>query len=275
MQPHAHSSLKWIRTRSFYISLYSLSRISLAQPSSSMPYTVIALLFLFTHPSTPPISPDNIVYSIVVVVFSWLVIELHLPIQPSPLFLLPQDFVLPLAVLVWRSVSRIFLPVITFFLPALTLSFFLLSLSLSGLALPFDLAALPAPMESRVGLLFLSTMLSLLLWCSLTMPVLLYPFIASESVVAASLWDRYSKPVGLEARRVFAHAVALRAGPTSFPAPLNLVQLLAVRLPTCLLRVAGRRDLSSRIGVVEQVIWTALVAPLAVTVAGLWGWGLW
>ncbi|GBE78265.1 hypothetical protein SCP_0111480 [Sparassis crispa] len=259
--------------REALLMIYSGARLLQTWSLGTCPFLLVLLVFLYCLPSVP--FPDGLAYSVLLFAFSWNVIELHIPRAPSPIFLFPFPRILPLAVLIWQGISRIFFPVVMFFLPALLLSLFLLSTSLSDIfshLLTVD-SLDPAPMETRVAFISLFAVIFSLLLCSIIMLVLVYPSLPLDTQ-AHSPWDQYSKPVGLEARRALVRIVVAYCAPYAFPAPFNLVELLTVRLPVSLATVLGWKEVAMRFEVVERVFWRMTIGPIAAMVAGGWVWGL-
>lgn len=253
--------------------LYSTSKVSQAWSLSTIPFLLVLLAFIVCLPSVP--FPDDFAYSVLLLAFSWNIVELHLPRNPGPLYFLPFDYILPLAVLIWHGILRIFFPVITFFLPALILSIFLLSTSLSDM-FPnvFTLAHYgPAPMETRIAFLSLFCVMLLLLLSSLIMLVLVYPSL-SANTLQPNMWDRYSKLVGLDARRAFIRAVTAYSVPYSFPPPFNLLYSIIVGLPVSLMMLAQGKGGDQRLHLVQRILWRVTIVPIAMVVAGFWLWGL-
>ena len=260
--------------RGIMINLYSLSRLCRPWSSATLPLALVLLTFLVSFPSTP--LPDSFSYTVLLMAFSWQIIVLHLPVHPSPLFLVPPDHSLPLAVLVWRGISRTFVPVVAFFVPGMLISLFLLSLSLSDIFpwLYADAVGHASPMETRVIFLSLFTVIFLFLACALGSSVLVHPFFAPTEGPAPLSWDRYSRSVGLEARQAFVRAVATYAAPYYFPAPLNLLQVLLVQLPRAIDALAGQKSYANAIGTVEKGLWRLMVAPFTFVLSAFWLWNL-
>lgn len=256
--------------RSYSLLIYSFSRLFRSWSGAIWPFVVVFLSFVASYPSFP--LANSSAYAALLVAFAGHVVLLHTPVHPGPLFLLPPDQILPLAVLVWRGLSRLFVPVVAFFIPGLVLSLLLLATSLQQ---PFSLTFLnsASPMEARSVFFSLFIVLFLFLCCALAFSVLVQPFISSTESTAP--WDRYSKSVGLEARQAFVRVVATYAGPYHFPAPLNLPHVLLVQVPRGLRVLAGCGTPSSNlIDLVERVLWRVTVAPLTFVVAAFWLWHL-
>ncbi|KAH9946678.1 RNI-like protein [Amylocystis lapponica] len=214
--------------REGFLVLYSAASTARQFSLSATPFILTLLAFLSCLPTVP--FPENIAYSVLLFSFSWHALELHLPIHTSP--------VLPLAVLIWHGISRVFLPVVAFFLPALLLSLFLLSTSLS------DMTSLnPAPMETRVAFLTLFSITFLLLLSSLVMLVLVYPSL-SANPVPLSPWDRYST--------AFMRTVVAYSSPYVFPPPFNLI-------PGLVLSSLGQKEQLERLHTLEGILWRIVV----------------
>ncbi|KZT74684.1 hypothetical protein DAEQUDRAFT_659131, partial [Daedalea quercina L-15889] len=239
--------------------IYSIARLYKRPAFSEIPH--ILVLGAFTSHLPEVIYPDDVAFGVLLFAFSWMVIDLHLPWSTSPLHLIPAELILPRSVLISHGVSRIFIPVVAFFLPALLLSLFLLSTSLADIIPAVVLASLtPAPLESRVAFLTLFAVLFLTMICSLTMLVTVYPSFVSQN--PTDPWDRCSRPIGLEARRFFIRTVVRYSVPYTFPAPSNLLQLV-IRLPEMLLSLIRDRGSSPAISALrlpERIVWRMTVA---------------
>lgn len=258
--------------REWMMILYALAKLYDRPRFSILPHVLVFGSFVVHLPRVP--HPEDFAFGILLFAFSWMVVDLHLPWSTSPLHLVPAELILPRSVLILHGVSRVFLPVVTFFLPALLLSLFLLSTSLADL-FPNSVAIVlaPAPMESRIAFLSLFAVLFLLMICSLIMLITVYPTFASKAML--SPWDKYSRPIGLEARRFYIRTVVQYSDPYFFPAPFNALRLL-IRLPEMVATVFGDRGSASRvpaIRLVERVVWRVTIAPLAVVFGAIWLWG--
>ncbi|KAI0757063.1 hypothetical protein C8Q80DRAFT_75694 [Daedaleopsis nitida] len=274
MDPPLQTELSTSDNRVALIALYSLSRLLRPWSSTALPFGLSFLAFVLTFPSVP--LPDTSAYTALLLAFSWQVILLHLPVHPSPLFLLAPDQILPLAVLVWRGLARTFIPVIAFFIPGLLISLSLLSISLSDkfLHLTTTSTFTASPIESRVIFLSLFAIIFIFLCCALGFSVLVHPFLAPAEDSPPMLWDRYSKLVGKEARQTFARVTAAYAIPYYFPAPLNLLQLLLVQAPRRVAALFHWKAGMKPIGAVERVLWRISVAPFTFIIAAFWLWHL-
>ena len=247
---------------------YALTKLYDRPKPSMLPHVLVLGSFVAYLPWLP--HPDDFAFGVLLFAFCWMVIDLHLPWSTSPLHLVPAELILPRSVLILHGVSRVFLPVVTFFLPALLLSLFLLSTSLADL---FPNTLTPAPMESRIAFLSLLAVLFLLMICSLIMLIIVYPTFASHPL--PSPWDQCSRPIGLEARRFYIRTIVQYSDPYFFPAPFSVFRLL-IRLPEMVsvpFRDRGGAYRIPAIHLVERVVWRVTVAPLAAVFGVFWLWG--
>lgn len=204
--------------RTVTIVLYCLTRILQGWTLTQAPYFIVALAFLSSLPSTP--LPNDISYDGILIALSLHILQLHLPYPPSPLHLFPFRQVLPLSLLIWNGVAKIYLPVLALFLPALLLVLVLLSLSLTDAIVTATTVA--SPLEARTAFVLLLLILLFLLIFSVGMLILVYPFI-SANTPPSSPWDKYSIPLGLEARRAFVlTVVAYAVLPSTISRPLKI-----------------------------------------------------
>ncbi|OCH96475.1 hypothetical protein OBBRIDRAFT_743150 [Obba rivulosa] len=248
--------------------LYSGSRLLKTWSLRSVPFFLVLLAFLNHIPSVP--SPDDLAYHVLLYAFSWHVIELHLPLTPTPLVYLPFHQTLPLAVLIWHGISRIFLPVIAFFLPAMLVSLAILSLSMRDiLDIGFITTYAPAPMQARTAFVALFCVTLLLLLSSLVILVLTYPSFSLHP--SMDPWDRYSKSVGLQARIALVRVVSIYVGPYIFPCPMNILQF-ALRIPHMVAMLMGKAALAHKVSAAERTVWRLAVGPLMLIVAAPWLW---
>ncbi|KAI0793438.1 hypothetical protein C8Q75DRAFT_750195 [Abortiporus biennis] len=267
--------------REYILLVYSFAQLTRIKniTFSTIPFLLTFLALLSCLPSVP--YPQDYAYDVILLALSLDVLRLHLPFAPSPLFLLPPSNALPLSVLIWHGCSKIFFPVLVFFLPATLLAFFLLSTSLSGILLQtattqivsFD-AMNPSPLEARTAFLLLLAVLVILLICSLLMLVLVYPAINSSNHHHHTIqhWDRYSWSIGLEARQRFIQAVVKYGTPYVFPPPFNLLQLFT-QIPIWIFNKLGKQSLASNIRTFEMWLWLVVVMPMSVLISSVWAWG--
>lgn len=258
--------------REYLIVLYAASQLFRPWGLVNTPYILVFLAFLSCLPSVP--FPQDYAYSVLLAALCLDILQLHFPIYPTPILLLPPNQALPLSVLIAHGTFKIFLPVILFFLPAILLASFLLSISLSDTFLPiFTLTTLePSPLEARMAFLSLLTITFILLICSLAMLILVYPTLSSQG--PQNSWDRYSKSIGLDARRRFASTVVTYSEPHFFPPPLHVIRVVFLAPSLVLPRLPRWKDWQPWLNGLEAVLWRILVLPGALVVAGFWGWGL-
>lgn len=255
------------------LALASLARAWTSRTLSSL---VVVLSFLFSLPSVP--LPDETSFLALHFAFILQILTIHLPSPFSPLLLAPANFSLPLMVFIRHSISRIFSPIVLFFVPVLVFATFLLSLSLADPTPNIILATThlgPSPIQTRVASLILFVVVALLLLLSLamgsaTLPSLLHADMPHTS--HARRWDRYSQRVGLDARRVFLHSGVWYSRPRYFPPPFNLLQTLFIRGPVMLLILLGYRRPFSRLQAAETALWRVTVGPVIMVSAGFWLW---
>ncbi|KAI0348603.1 hypothetical protein BDW22DRAFT_1350839 [Trametopsis cervina] len=251
--------------------VYSLSQALRQWSILSVPYWLAFSAALLSGTSTMLF--QDIGYSLLLCALSIQILQLHLTFSPSPMFLFPAAYTLPLATVLWHGVSRIFFPVTVFFLPALLLTIFLLSVSL-GDVLPFLSTAsnVASPLEMRSALAILFVILFALLICSLVILILVYPSTSSRSP-PVSAWDRYSDSIGENARRVFARSVVFYSSPYLFLPPFNLLHILFVRLPGLISSTFCKHS-RAEAWTLERVLWRLTVGVLACLVSCLWNFNM-
>ncbi|KAJ3553179.1 hypothetical protein NM688_g3753 [Phlebia brevispora] len=240
--------------RAILLVIYSFARLCQTWSIFTAPFVLLLVAFLSALPFAP--SSEDTSYSVILLSLSLHVLQLQLPYPPGPLHLFPPDQALPVAILIWHGVSRVFFPVVIFFLPGLMLALFLLSTSLSDtLFQPFVLLTLhPSPMEARTVFLVLFALLFILLLCSLLVLALIYPSV-TFGPPAISVWDRYSRSIGVEARRNFARTVIMYSNAYRFIPPFNILEFMLSQFPALLLRLTGRKRAESWPIGPRQILW--------------------
>lgn len=256
--------------------------VLLARPLTwkSAPALMVLLAILFTLPATP--LPEDSGFMLLYLALVVQTLLLHFPLPPSPLFLLPPHETLPLSLLLTHSMSRLFFPTLVFFIPALLLSTTLLSLSLIDTTFQLTLFSMTdaSPMQTRTAFLLFGALVFILFFLSLVVGAAKFPVLSTtdeSNSPNGTRWDRFSKRIGLDARRAFVSSL-LRYNPKDsyyFPPPLNILQVLFIRLPGLMLFVFRGSKPSPILKTVERALWRATVGPIACIVAGLWLWGLW
>lgn len=194
---------------------------------STVPLFLVFLAFASSFPYTLTVGDG--LFTLLLWALVLQVAQLHYPSPPSPLFLFVPRQVLPLTVLLWRSISRAILPSIAFFLPAFVASIILLSLSLDGPLpslreiLPSVASSNPTPINVRFTFfILLAHVVCLMVALSLLLSVSLW------HSPALSPWDRYSEGIGIASRIKFYHIVRIYTDLYYFPPPLNLYYTMLV-----------------------------------------------
>ncbi|EGN97214.1 hypothetical protein SERLA73DRAFT_183873 [Serpula lacrymans var. lacrymans S7.3] len=262
--------------REVFLTIMSAALLFRSPSIRTIPSLLIFLAFILTLPSVP--SPGDSSFAIMQMAFiSHVLLLLHSSEIPSPLFLCFIKQSLPMATLLFHGLTRIFFPFVLFYLPALIISTFLLSISLADtfFAGYTTLSFQPTPVDTRFAFFCLFILEPLLLIASLGMAAATFHSSASSANDLKG-WDRYSKPIGLTARRSLLRAARSYAAPYTFPPPLNLVHILAIRLPRVMLYLFGQEHsvVYAAMGWMERWLWGSCVGTLAVLVSGLWLWGL-
>jgi hypothetical protein len=164
------------------------------------------------------------------------------------------------------------IPIVFFFLPVLLLAALLLSLSLADATLhmlPMVTSDSP-PIQTRTFFLILFAVAALFLLLCIIMGAAKFPSLSVTDKSAAPhghIWDRYSRPVGLDARRAFVRALVQYSNPYYFPPPLSLLHWCFVRL----LYLIGPSPYLEAVG---RIIWRITVGPVVGVVAGIWLWNV-
>jgi hypothetical protein len=273
------SDTRHLGARVTVLAVYALSNMVSYRSLRTLTFFLVFVAYLLRFPGFP--NPGDATFDLLLMGFVLNVIFLHMPAPATPIFLFSADTVLPLVTVLWSSVTHTLVPVLGFFLPAIFLSANLLSVSLADVFLQLfagvqetrTAAAAAAPVETRAAFLALFFVLIFLFISSTVTMVLASPANSLQHTQAAQ-WDRYGVVVGLEARRLFARAVAAylttASGRSPFPAPFNLLPLLLVRIPLSPARLFAARGTEAICVKVERVIWLLTVAPLAAVVNALW-----
>lgn len=127
------------------------------------------------------------------------------------------------------------------------------------------------PLLTRQAFAVLWAIVVYLICVSIGLLVLFSASLLSLSNRPSNPWDRFSRPVGLQARRIFIFTVAMYNTPYFFPPPFNLIQLIFIRLPVIALHLAGQKEpLFMR--VVESMLWRCTVGFISGPLTGFWLW---
>ncbi|OJA12055.1 hypothetical protein AZE42_06697 [Rhizopogon vesiculosus] len=252
------------------IFLTFMSAASLARRLSihALPAALVFLAFKFTLPSVP--LPGNTSFSVLHIAFLLQLILLHLPTSPSLPVAINPKHAIPLSTVLLHGATSLLMPVIFFFLPALLLATFLVSASLADTFLLVLPKHLDVPIDSRFSFFVLFITMIVLLLGALGITSAMFPTLASSSA-STSKWDRYSREIGLRARRTFVEAL-IQYEDYRFPVPFNVLQLL-VRVPCVALSLLGH-PVTPYMELMERVVWRVSVGLVGAVVSGVWLWGL-
>ncbi|KAF9015344.1 hypothetical protein BDQ17DRAFT_1340891 [Cyathus striatus] len=248
---HTSSTQQGFGLREYLLTIFALSLItswSIARIAG--PLLVILCLGL-SFPN--PIYPDTNLFGILLFSLLLSLCQLHFTYPPTPLLLFSSIYSFPLAVFIRRTGI--------FFAPIFLFLMFLLSYSMTDTFPPIWTDTLlricvgPAPMQTRTAL-FCAVLVLLVTWGFVIM-----------SLYSDDRWLRFSRPVGVEAQHSFFKCVTLYTRPYVFPAPLNLLAAVTVKIPIHL-RVFFGFNLSV-LSTVERVLWRITVGPFTMVLAGL------
>ncbi|KAJ3855743.1 hypothetical protein EV368DRAFT_79375 [Lentinula lateritia] len=248
--------LEYIEYREVLLIVLSIAAI-LHSWTASMPFTLTLAAFLLNLPSAP--LPSESSFNILLLSLVLLVIQLHLPLCPSPFLLIRPERCLPLAALIVHSVFGPIMKILLLFLPVLLLSVLFLSYALSDVFLVSSLVLVPAPMPTRELFFTLaaSTFIIILLSVLVLVPI-------SVSYVRGSSWDQYSTSNGQVARAQFYRSVVRYSKPYPFPPPFNILYFVFISVPA---QVLPYFDISnSFLFSLEKILWRAIVGPFVVIV---------
>ncbi|KLO13761.1 hypothetical protein SCHPADRAFT_940089 [Schizopora paradoxa] len=277
LDPAGYSNIRHadnVDPRSVLLLIYSVSRLLTAQWKQNIHFALTALSLMASKNLSPRM--DDSTYILFLLSLSLNIVQLQLPVLPSPIFLIPSFRTLPISCILYTIISQIFIPALLFFLPVLLLVSVLLSLSLSDVFLLLQPQSFvgPAPENARFAFVMLGSLILALFSCLITCMVLASPTI-SQPRRAVLTWDAYGTKVGLAARRTFFGAVHHYSRPYPFPAPLNILEILFVAIPCNTLRALKREKSANHLEyTLKRVLWTSLVFPLATCAASVWLWGL-
>lgn len=174
------------------------------------------------------------------------IVELHLARYPSPVYLMPIELCLPLAVHIRRKLAQGLIPVVLYLFPVFIFSAYLLSLSVADTF--YQIQSLPAPMETRIAYLIFSGLVAILaMTCIALLTLLEYPNSAPDR------WDRYSHSGGHEARISWFRTILVYSDPNVFPSPFTFLHIPYLLLPSL-----------NVVGVIEKGVRRVVVGPFAV-----------
>jgi hypothetical protein len=263
--------LKNFGLRGVFLCIYSGSYLISKRTLQGIPFGILLLAFSMALPAVP--MPGSGTFDLLLITFIFHVLLLHTPSLPTPLLLFRPQEVLPLAVLLWRSFTHTWLPILGFFFPVLFLATNLLSISLADVflrQLALITAEIPqAPIETRAAFLTLYFLVLFIILTSLAMMVLVFSTTyLHTSSPNFTRWDRYGQPIGITARQTFIRSViAYTAEPEHvypFPTPINLAVWLFVRLPARIAHSSGWLSTNRLRQRGEQILWRGSIVPLTI-----------
>lgn len=266
--PHFHITLGQNEQGTREMILTFMSAASLARRWSihTLPAMLVFPAFVMTLPSVP--LPGNVSFSALHTALLLQLVLLHLPKSPSLPAIVKPESVIPLSMLLSHGATRIVIPVALFFFPVLLLATFLVSASLVDVPLSVLTNSLEvSPMDSRLSFFILFITVIMLLLGGLGVTLVMFPTLAS-STISTSRWDRYSREIGLHARRSFVEAL-VQYEPYYFPVPFNLLQLI-VRVP-CMVFSGLGHPVTPYIQSMERVLWRFSVGLIGAVISGFWG----
>lgn len=260
-----------VGAREILLIIYAVASLCRRWTSYAIPYLLVLSAFLSSLPSFP--SSGDTSYILLLVALVLHILLLHLPRPPSPNFFVNAHISLPLSTLLWYEFTRTVCSALVFYFPAFLLSCYLVSLSLADSIPHFPRIQnlIAAPIETRQAFAVLWAIVVYLICVSIGLLVLFSASLLSLSNRPSNPWDRFSRPVGLQARRIFIFTVAMYNTPYFFPPPFNLIQLIFIRLPVIALHLAGQKEpLFMR--VVESMLWRCTVGFISGPLTGFWLW---
>ncbi|KAH9887319.1 hypothetical protein C8Q73DRAFT_260655 [Cubamyces lactineus] len=273
-------------TRRTFLVVFSLAKLLRPWTYTALPPLLVFTSFLL-NAAYYGVVYNTLTFSMLLFALYLEILLVHFPATPSPLLLLRPDFILPLSILVRRSMSRLLVPT-AYFLPGFIASN--LMLERAALPSPFNLFSIlslnlslgPGPIDTATLMVYFTLFftLFLLLVCTVVYSTIVHPFLATHRLsepgagASSERWDRYTDSVGLEARGEYFRAVRQYGTAPYFPTPLNVVQVFVVRIPRSMLVALRRGRAVEAILFIEKGLWRAVVGPISFVVSGLWLWYL-
>lgn len=255
-----------VDARAVALIVYSFASICRASSPYIVPSLLVFVSFIYCLPAFPYAGESPYIFILAALVLH--ILSLHLPIAPGLNFIMPPRQNLPLATLLWTEFTTTFSTILLFYFPAFLLASYLLSIALADSIPqgpdPDAFRLLAAPMETRQGFVALWIVIFLLIIVS-TGQLIIFKSSSNFSDQPSDPWDRYSKPVGLRARRIFIRALTDYSTPYFFPVPFNLLQVLLIRLPSGVLHWTAGVKLRV-VYHAEAVLWRVTVGPIAMLV---------
>lgn len=258
-----------VDSRAIVLILYSFASICRASSAYIVPSLLAFVSFIYCLPAFPYAGESPYILLLAALVLH--TISLHLPIAPGLNFIYAPRQSLPLATLLWAEFTTTFSTILLFYFPAFVLASYLLSVALADSIPqgpnPDVFRLLAAPMETRQAFVALWVVIVLLILIS-TGQLIMFKSSSNSSEQSSDPWDRYSRTIGLRARRRFVRVLTDYSTPYFFPVPLNLLQVLLIRLPAGILHWTAGVKLRM-VQHVEAVLWRCTVGPIAMLVEGI------
>ncbi|KAI0639336.1 RNI-like protein [Trametes polyzona] len=244
-----------------YLLSYPLARLAQPWSRSTVLSLVVLASFLSWFPDVPHFG--SIALSWILTALYAELVRIHLPVHNSPLFLFPRELILPLAVLAWRGLRALFVPT-AYFLPGLVIYFYLFTQTFEHWG-PWSIILPPAlgnsfggPTDTQMTFFWLFSTFFIFMLLTVAYAVVVNPFLAASQGPITTSWDRYTRSVGLQARRAFISVVARYGTDNYFPTPLNIVRFVLVQVSRTLLVVARQRQAAKRLDVVDRALWRVI-----------------
>ncbi|KAK2461773.1 hypothetical protein APHAL10511_006236 [Amanita phalloides] len=201
--------------------IFSAGGLFRFRSAHKLSYGLTVLAFISSIAASP--RPGQTSFLLLTLSMGVHVVELHLAKYPSPVYLLPADMCLPLAVYLQRKLAQGLIPVVLYLSPVFLFSAYLLSLSVADTFswLTGHGLFIPAPMETRVAYLIFAVLVAIFaVTCGSILTCL------ESRDPAANRWDRYSSSAGHEARTSWFRTIVVYSNPNLYPSPLSFLHIL-------------------------------------------------
>ena len=247
--PTARTVVGW---RERWLLFYATTQLVGTWSMYLIPYLILILSFLPVLPFAP--EPGHSTFSVLHVAFALHLLCIHLPNPPSPVFL-SQSRMLPLSTLLFRAATRVYLPLLFFFLPALVVTTVILSLSLVDPFFPPQLLRVTSPMETRTVLLAVLIGEVVLLYHSFIIMSITFGHPISPGDVHSP--SKFPDAIRFQAQKALNLAVVRYANP-AFPPPFNIIKWFCIQLPGFVFRDRKSQEF---LRVLEKILWRVVVGP--------------
>ncbi|KIL70649.1 hypothetical protein M378DRAFT_155588 [Amanita muscaria Koide BX008] len=207
-----------IAAREVALAILTLTGLCRPRAAHKVSFIISALAFLISIPDYP--LRGQTPFLLLTTSMAVHVVELHLARYPSPLYLFPVEWSLPLAVYLGKRLAQGIIPVVLYLFPVFLFSSYLLSTSLADNFSSLQRLA-PAPFETRVAfLIFACSVIVTAALCTIILTTL------DSYKVVTDRWDRYSSEVGHDARALWFRTIVTYSNPDTFPSPLTFFHTL-------------------------------------------------